>query len=187
MAQKKLPIILDQKEVSQLLEQPSKVSKIGLRNLAIMKMMLNSGLRTSEVIELKRININLKTGKFSVIQGKGGKDRNLAIPKKILPCLIEWDRVGPQRDLYFSTLAGRKISRKYLFQMIKNYSKSAGIIKNISPHTLRHVFATEFYKQTKDIETLRKILGHASITTTTIYIQLANIEVEKSMENFPGF
>lgn len=187
MAQKKLPIILDSKEILRLLEQPSKVSKIGLRNLAIMKIMINCGLRVSEVIELRRININLLTGKLAVIEGKGGRDRNLKIPIKLLPLLIKWVRVGPQKDFFFSSLAGRKLSRKYLFQMIKQYSKKAGILKKISPHSLRHFFATEFYRQTKDIETLRKILGHASIITTTIYITLANIDVEKSMESFNGF
>jgi len=71
--------------------------------------------------------------------------------------------------------------------MIKRYSKKAGIVKNISPHTLRHTYATEYYRQTKDIETLRRILGHADISTTTIYITLANIDVEKGMKSFKGF
>jgi len=71
--------------------------------------------------------------------------------------------------------------------MVKRYSKKAGINKNISPHTLRHTFATEFYRQTKDIETLRRILGHSDISTTTIYITLANIDVENGMKSFKGF
>jgi len=68
--------------------------------------------------------------------------------------------------------------------MIKRYTTRAGIDKNIYPHTLRHTFATSFYKQTKDIETLRKLLGHSDISTTQIYVTLANIDVENAMNNF---
>ena len=71
--------------------------------------------------------------------------------------------------------------------MVKRYGQRAGIAKNISPHTLRHTYATQYYKQTKDIETLRRILGHADISTTTIYITLANIDVENGMKTFKEF
>ena len=71
--------------------------------------------------------------------------------------------------------------------MVKRYSGKAGIAKNITPHTLRHSYATQYYKQTKDIETLRRILGHTDIGTTTIYITLANTDVEEGMKSFKGF
>jgi len=71
--------------------------------------------------------------------------------------------------------------------MVKSYSLRAKIQKNVSCHTLRHTFATEFYRETKDIETLRKILGHSDISTTQIYVTLANIDVEKAMNGFSGF
>jgi len=71
--------------------------------------------------------------------------------------------------------------------MVKRYSQKAGIDKNISPHTQRHTYATQYYKQTKNIETLRIILGHFDISTTTIYITLANIDVENGMKSFKGF
>ena len=70
---------------------------------------------------------------------------------------------------------------------MKRCAKKAELSKNVSPHTLRHSYATEFYRKTKDIETLRQILGHSNISTTTIYITLANIEVEKAMKSFIGF
>ena len=68
--------------------------------------------------------------------------------------------------------------------MVKRYRQRSNIDKNITPHTLRHTFATEFYRQTKDIETLRKILGHSDISTTQIYVTLANIDVENAMNGF---
>ncbi|MCJ7509257.1 MAG: tyrosine-type recombinase/integrase [candidate division Zixibacteria bacterium] len=72
-------------------------------------------------------------------------------------------------------------------QMVKRYALKAGIEKNISPYTLRHTYATQYYRQTKEIETLRRILGHSDISTTTIYITLANIDVENGMKSFKGF
>ena len=86
------------------------------------------------------------------------------------------------------TLAGKQLSDRYIQQMVGRYAHKAGINnKKISPHTLRHSYATQYYKQTKDIETLRRILGHTDIGTTTIYITLANTDVEKGMKSFKGF
>lgn len=187
MARKKLPIILDQKEVEKLLKQPSKNSLIGLRNLAILNTMLNAGLRNSEVCNLKAVEIDLGTGKFRIVEGKGLKDRDLATPESIIEILKEWQRKKPQSNYFFSTLKGKKLCPRYLQYMVKRYSQKAGIKKRITPHTLRHTFATEFYRQTKDIETLRLILGHEKIETTIIYITLANVEVQQSMKAFKTF
>jgi len=82
---------------------------------------------------------------------------------------------------------GKKLSSRYLQQMVKRYAKKAGLTKSISLHTLRYTYATQYYKQTKDIETLRRILGHSDNSTTTIYITLANIDVENGMKSFKGF
>lgn len=185
--QKKLPIILEQKEIRKLLEQPKENKLIGLRNLAIMKTMLNCGLRVSEITNLKILDIDLENGKLKVIQGKGRKDRNLALNENVKSILTKWNKKRPQGLYFFPTFHGEKLSSRYLQQMIKRYALSAGINKAISPHTLRHIYATEFYRLTKDIETLRQILGHSNISTTTIYITLANSEVEAGMKAFPGF
>lgn len=187
MIKKKLPIILEQKEIQKLLDQPNKKSLIGLRNLAIMKIILNCGLRVSEVVNLKNKDIDLENGKLRIIEGKGGKDRDLATPETVKETLREWEKKKPQSFFFFSTFKGGKLSSRYLQQMIKRQALRAGLNKRITPHTLRHNYATFFYRQTKDIETLRLILGHESISTTTIYITLANTEVEKSMKTFLGF
>lgn len=187
MPNKKLPIILEKKEVEKLLNQPSEKSLIGLRNRAMIKMMVNVGLRVSEVAKLEVLDIDLERGKLRIKQGKGGKDRDLFLPPESLEPLKEWKEKRPKSAFFFSTLKGKKLCIRYLQEMIKRYSLKAGIKKRVSPHTLRHTFATEFYRQTKDIETLRKILGHANISTTTIYITLANLEVENAMKSFDGF
>ena len=189
---KKLPITLNKQEVKSLLEIPNKRYKNGKRNKAIISLMVNTGLRVSEVTSLKVKDINLKEGKLRVIEGKGSKDRDLTIGnKQALELLKEYSKIRPKSDFFFTSLeqdnAGKQLAIRYLQTMIKSYSLRAKIQKNVSPHSLRHTFATEFYRETKDIETLRKILGHSDISTTQIYVTLANIDVEKAMNNFSGF
>jgi len=187
MTRKKLPVVLEPEEAQNLLRQPNKRYPTGLRNKAMMSLMLHCGLRLSEVTNLRPSNINLTKGKLRVESGKGNKDRDLAIPDYLIDLFEKWRKIRPQSDYFFSTLKGKKLSDRYVQNMVKRYSQKAGISKNISPHTLRHTYATQYYRQTKDIETLRRILGHSDISTTTIYITLANIDVENGMKSFKGF
>jgi integrase/recombinase XerD len=187
MARKKLPVILEPEEAQKLLKQPNKRYPTGLRNKAMMSLMLHCGLRVSEVINLRPGNINLTKGRLRIENCKGNKDRDLAIPEYLVDLLDSWRKKRPQSDWFFSTLKGKKLSKRYLQQMVKRYAEKAGIKKRVSPHTLRHTYATQYYRQTKDIETLRRILGHSDISTTTIYITLANIDVENGMKAFKSF
>jgi len=193
---KKLPVILESEEAQRLISKPNKRYITGLRNKAILSLMLNMGLRVSEVTNLKPGGINLTKRKLRIINGKGGVDRDLIIPEAIIDLLKEWKKRKPENSEYFFTTIkdrkngsfaskkGRKLSVRYIQEAIKRYSRKAGINKNITPHTLRHTFGTFFYRQTKDIETLRKLLGHADISTTQIYVTLANIDVENAMNGF---
>ncbi len=187
MTRKKLPIILEPEEAQNLLKQPNKRYPTGLRNKAMLSLMLHCGLRVSEVVNLRPGNINLTKGKLRVEAGKGNKDRDLAVPEYLTDLLDNWRKKRPESNFFFSALNGKKLSIRYLQQMVKRYASKIGINKNISPHTLRHTYATQYYKQTKDIETLRRILGHSDISTTTIYITLANIDVENGMKSFKSF
>jgi len=187
MRKNKLPVILEPEEVQNLLKQPNKRYPTGLRNKAIMSLMLYCGLRLSEIVNLKPGNLNLTKGKLRVESGKGEKDRDLAVPDYLNDLLESWRNIRPKSKYFFSTLKGKKLSDRYIQQMVKRYAQKAGITKKISPHVLRHTYATQYYRQTKDIETLRRILGHSDISTTTIYITLANIDVEEGMKSFKGF
>ncbi len=161
--------------------------------------MLNIGLRVSEVVEMKPGEINLTKNKLRVVDGKGGVDRDLTIPENTSYILKEWKYRKPKNTQYyfctikertdgkFASKKGGKLSVRYIQEMVGRYAKKAGIGKNVTPHTLRHTFGTFFYRQTKDIETLRKILGHADISTTQIYVTLANIDVENGMKIFQEF
>ncbi len=187
MTRNKLPAVLEPEEAQNLLRQPNKRYPTGLRNKAMLSLMLHCGLRVSEVVNLRPGSINLTKGKLRVENGKGNKDRDLAIPEYLIDLFDSWRKKRPESNFFFSTLKGKKLSIRYLQQMVKRYAQKAGINKNISPHTLRHTYATQYYKQTKDIETLRRILGHTDIGTTTIYITLANTDVEEGMKAFKGF
>ena len=180
MTRKKLPIVLEPEEAQNLLKQPNKRYPTGLRNKTIMSPMLHCGLRLSETCNLSPRNINLTKGKLRVESGKGNKDRDLAIPEYLIDLLTAWRKRRPKSNYFLPTLKGKKLSNRYIQQMVKRYSIKAGITKKITPHTLRHTYATHYYRQTKDIETLRRILGHSDISTTTIYITLANIDVESA-------
>ena len=184
MISKKLPKNLTLKEVKKLLNLPRKITPIGLRNEAILKIMLFAGLRVSEVIHLKNEDLDLESGRLKIIAGKGNKDRNLLVPDKILDLLREYRRWKPRSIFFFPTLKGKSLSPFYIWVMIKRKAKKAGIKSHCSPHTLRHTFATEFYRKTQDLEALRLCLGHENISTTQIYLSLANLEVELKMKNF---
>jgi len=181
---KKLPDILTDEEAKRLIEIPNKRYYTGLRNKAMITLMINTGLRVSEVTNLKTNQVDLNSRSLKVVNGKGHKDRNLKIPNLTAEILKQWNKKRSQGEYLFNTKEGKQLKVRYIQAMIKRYSVRATIDKNIYPHTLRHTFATNFYRQTKDIETLRKLLGHSDISTTQIYITLANIDVENAMNNY---
>lgn len=200
MVRRKLPVILDREEAFKLLKQPSRRYITGLRNKAIMSLMLNCGLRVSEVTSLRSNGVSLTDGRLRVVNGKGRKDRDIPfISESTLELLRAWKKIRPKGSQHFFTTLvdrendrftskkGQKLSDRYVQFMIKRYSEKAEINKDVTPHTLRHSFATYFYKRTKDIEALRKILGHSDISTTQIYVTLANLDVEKALKEYNGF
>lgn len=184
MSKKNLPDILTRKEKDRLINTPSKTSKIGCRNRALMQLMCLTGLRIAETRKLKIKNINLKTMVLKVVQGKGGRDRLIKISGFILEDLNKWVKVRPKTEYFFCTLAGGKLHQRYVQHMVERAVKKAKIKKHISPHSLRHYFGTNHYREHENIQQLKQILGHESIATTTIYISLNPREAFKSMEQF---
>lgn len=196
---KKLPVILEPDEVEKLLKIPNKRYLSGIRNLAVLSLMLNCGLRVSEISKLKVGDVNLTKNKLRIIGGKGGVDRDLIIPFYTAELLKEWKKAKPKNTKYFfttikdvkkrgrfNTKKGSKFKIKNIQAMVKKYSKRAGI-KHTTPHTLRHTFATNFIKQGGNIMHLKEILGHASISTSQIYITLALKDVKEAMLKFKEF
>ncbi len=180
----KLPVVLEIEEAKILLDIPNKRYPTGVRNKAMLSVMLNMGLRVSEVSNLKFRDVNINKRKIRVVNGKNGKDRDLVIPGYTLVLMEKGKVLSSESNYIYTTLYGLKVGTRYIQDMVGRYRERSEIGKNVTPHTLRHTFATEFYRQTKDIETLRKILGHSDISTTQIYVTLANIDVENAMNGF---
>jgi len=196
---KKLPIVLEHEEAQKLLSIPNKRYITGIRNKAILALMLNLGLRVSEVVNLRPGDLNLTKRKLRVVNGKGGVDRDLIIPEYTAELLKEWKKAKPKDSRYFFTTIkeksggqfasskGSQLSVRYIQFMVKRYAKKARIDKAITPHSLRHTFATDFIRQGQNVMKLKKILGHSDISTTQIYVTLANKDIEEAMNGFKEF
>ncbi|SDM41339.1 tyrosine-type recombinase/integrase [Halarsenatibacter silvermanii] len=193
MPKRKIPVVLTEEEQERLLEQPNPRYITGERNYVMLKLMLCTGLRLAEAVNLKWQDINLTSGKITVREGKGGKDRNLWIGKENLELIRNWkekqtEKAGESLDYVFTSMSkgtvGNKINRRYVQDMVKRYAEKAGIDKNISPHTLRHTFATDLYRETGKIRLVQKALGHADLSTTMIYTHIVDDEMEEALKNF---
>ncbi len=179
-AQDKIPEILDPDEVETLLAQADESTVIGLRNKAIMKLLYDSGLRVSEVCDL---NISDMHRDFIAIRGKGNKDRIVPVGSRALATLEVYIKKhrskSPDSPALFVSSTGKRIDRVTIWRFIKNYATSAGIQKSISPHTLRHSFATHLLEKGTDIRVIQEILGHEEIQTTSKYIHLSTAALQK--------
>ncbi|MCK4321753.1 tyrosine-type recombinase/integrase [candidate division WOR-3 bacterium] len=187
--QRKLPEFLTEEEQKVLLKQPNHRYPTGQRNHLMMKLMLDIGLRLSEATNLKWKHIDLMSGKLMVRDGKGEKDRTLWIGEKDIELLEKWrerqlEKTDRDPEYVFTTLKGTPVKNRYVQFMVKRYSEKAGITKNISPHTLRHTFATDLYRETKNIRIVQKALGHSDLSTTMIYTHIVDDELEEAMKNF---
>ena len=176
---KKLPEFLTVDEVNKLVSEVDRSTKEGERNLAIIEVLYGCGLRVSELIELKISEIYWKEGFIRII-GKGNKERLVplgSIAAKQLKIYIHEIRVHKKinaecKDHVFLNKNGKKISRVMIFKIIKKLTNKAGIKKKVSPHTLRHSFATHLVEGGADLRAVQEMLGHESITTTEIYTHL---------------
>ncbi len=180
----KIPEVLTDPERTALLSIPNKRYNTGLRNYCIMLVMLDAGLRTAEVINLKCKDVNFQTGKIKVVQGKGRKDRYLWINEQSLEWLRKWRERKPESVILFPTLKGEQIKDSYLRASFARMGKKAGIDKRVHPHMLRHSFGTDLYRETKNIRMVQKALGHADLSTTMIYTHIVDDELENGMKNF---
>jgi len=187
---KTIPDVLSVEEIERLLEVPPKRDRIGIRDRAILEIMYASGLRVSEVADLKTININLDSN-FLKCQGKGGKERIVpfgGLAEKAVRHYLESARGKLSKKtvdehLFLSRL-GRKISRQGLWKIIRKYAREARINKKITPHTLRHSFATHLLEGGVELRALQEMLGHADISSTQIYTHVNKERLQKIHQKF---
>jgi integrase/recombinase XerD len=176
---RKLPDTLNINEINQLIDAIDASKPEGMRNKAIIEMLYGCGLRVTELVELRISNIYAETEFIKVI-GKGNKERIVPIGSvalKLLEIYVSQIRVHlnikkGHEDYIFLNRLGSRLSRISVFNLIKSLAQKIGIHKNISPHTLRHSFATHLIEGGADLRAVQEMLGHASITTTEIYTHL---------------
>lgn len=184
---RRLPMVLTREEATLLLTAANPRYPTGQRDRCMLQLMLNAGLRAAEVLALSVHDLDWMSGKLTVRQGKGQKDRILWLNENVLEALRAWRARRPPSPtgLLFTTLKGTHIYSSALRAMVKRRGHKAGLYyKDVHPHMLRHTFATELYRQTKDIRLVQKALGHADVSTTMIYTHLVDDDMETALKRF---
>ena len=185
---KKIPDILTITEQEKLLDQFNLRYITPQRNKTMIQLLLNTGLRLSEMTNLEWKDIDLMTGQLKVVEGKGLKDRILWLDEQTLVMLGEWKQrqfnEWGKTDYVFTSRNLNLLDGKAVRTMIKTYAKKADIMKNITTHSLRHTFASDLLRETKNIRIVQKALGHADISSTQIYTHIVDEELEEAMRGF---
>ena len=181
-----IPNILSKSELEILFNQADTSKPIGLRDRAILEVLYSSGLRVFEICALDIYDIDDKQIK---VRGKGGKQRVVPVGRKAIQAVDEYlvNRETLQKidnKALFLTLRGRRIDRVSVWRMIKKYQKEAGIEKSISPHSLRHTFATHLLDNGADLRVIQSMLGHASIASTDRYTHVSKRKLQEAFEQF---
>jgi len=174
-----LPKILSEQDVDSLLAAPNVETSLGLRDKSMLETLYASGLRVSELVEMKLNQLSLDMGVVRVV-GKGSKERLVPVGEEALMWIRRYmDNARPdilagrQADALFITSRGGSMTRQAFWYLIRRYADRTGIPSGISPHTLRHAFATHLLNHGADLRVVQMLLGHADISTTQIYTHVA--------------
>ena len=179
-----LPKFLTEDEINRLLAAPDITTEEGIRDRAVLEIMYATGLRVSELVNLKTADVDLLAG-LVVCYGKGNKQRRVPLGKSAIHWLQQYAAVkagyGKQTSPYIFLQRGRPFTRQIAWAMIKRHAETAGI-KNVSPHTLRHSFATHLLQHGADSRSVQALLGHSDISTTQIYTHITDIHLRNAYD-----
>ena len=185
-----LPSSLSEDEVEQLLQAPETIHSLGLRDRTMLELLYAAGLRVSELVEITFQQVNFRQGCIR-ITGKGEKERLVPIGEESVVWLERYlagarlDILGKrQSDYLFVTARGSCMTRQAFWHIIKRYAKQAGIDKPLSPHTLRHAFATHLLNHGADLRVVQLLLGHSDLSTTQIYTHIAQHRLKELHTKF---
>ncbi|MGB8338164.1 MAG: site-specific tyrosine recombinase XerD [Burkholderiales bacterium] len=174
-----LPKSLTEKDVERLLDAPDVNTSLGLRDRAMLELLYASGLRVTELVTLKTLQVDRNVG-VARVMGKGSKERLVPIGEEALGWISKYlDSARPDilkqqvSDALFVTSRGSAMTRESFWHIVKRHAKTANITQPLSPHTLRHAFATHLVNHGADLRVVQMLLGHADITTTQIYTHVA--------------
>lgn len=185
--------LISYEELERLLKAPQGDSVTALRDKAILEILFSTGLRVSELCSLNREKVNLEKGEFSVI-GKGSKMRIVFLSSQAKEKLKSYlDKRGDVEEALFVSYSKSKnpkvigrINPRLVQRLIQNYATQAGIVRKITPHTLRHLFATDLLQNGADLRSVQMMLGHANLNTTQVYTHLTNKELAQIHKSFHG-
>lgn len=187
---KTLPSYLTEEEVTSLLKAPDTSKPLGIRDKAMIELLYATGIRVSELASLTAKAFNEMAG-FILVMGKGSKERIVPVGEVAQDWIKKYVIEARPKilknkvsDALFVTSRGRKMTRQNIFLMITSYARQAGITKHLSPHTLRHSFATHLLRHGADLRSLQILLGHSDISTTQIY---THIEQERLKEVYKKY
>jgi len=185
-----LPYVLSTREVERLLEAPEVSRPRGLRDRAMLELLYASGLRVSELLSLSLTALDGTVG-FVRCTGKGGKERVVPVGSSALTWLREYLQCGrpllagaKETSHLFLGRSGRRLTRQAFWKSVRAYAAKAGIGKRLSPHTLRHSFATHLLEHGADLRSVQLMLGHADISTTQIYTHVSRAHLRKIYDRF---
>lgn len=184
-----LPKFLTVGEVESLLRAPDGTKPRGLRDRAMLEVLYGSGLRVSELISLKLAEVNLEDG-FLVCRGKGGKERIVPLGRTACSAIKRYlAEVRPllvlgERDELFLSRRGKPFTRQGFWKLLGQHARKAGLASRISPHILRHSFATHLLERGADLRSVQLMLGHSQITTTQIYTHVSRERLRKVYDRF---
>jgi integrase/recombinase XerD len=184
-----LPKFLTVDEVARLVLQPDEREVHGLRDRAMLEVLYATGLRVSELVQLRPGDVNLEDG-YVICRGKGGKERVVplgktaaALTRRYLAEARPRLEKGPS-DVLFLTRRGQAFTRQGVWKMLREHARKAGLEKKISPHILRHSFATHLLERGADLRSVQLMLGHSQITTTQIYTHVSRERLRQVYEKF---
>lgn len=185
-----LPAVLSIEEIDRLLQAPIEDTPLGLRNRTLIEVMYATGLRVSELVNLKMSDLHLQLGLIQTL-GKGDKERIIPIGEIAIDWLTRYfneSRIVLLKDkespYVFLNDRGNQISRQGIWKIIKKLVTTAGITKDVSPHTLRHSFATHILENGADLRIVQELLGHADISTTQIYTHISKKRLSEVYDEY---
>ncbi|MBU6948037.1 site-specific tyrosine recombinase XerD [Staphylococcus haemolyticus] len=188
--EKKLPDVLDVEEVIQLLETPDLTKNNGYRDRTILELLYATGMRVTELIQIEIEDVNLIMG-FVKAFGKGNKERIIPLGDTVIEYLDTYiNTVRPQllkktvTNVLFLNLHGRPLTRQGIWKLIKQYGLRANITKTLTPHTLRHSFATHLLENGADLRAVQEMLGHSDISTTQLYTHVSKTQIRQMYNQF---
>ena len=184
---RKLPVVLSEEEVHQLLASPPTDIVLGLRDRAILALLYGTGIRASECATLVEEDVDLMTDTIRVT-GKGGHQRSIPLNVAVAESLKAYRQARgdvPRDEAFFRSRTGKAMSRGAIYERVRTHARRARITKRVSPHTLRHTFATHLVRIGETVVTIRDLLGHRSISSTQVYLHVTAEDLRSAAANHP--